>query len=149
MQLTEVKDIRTGVLLYYDNDTVSPMWHQCDAFLTPPNLRLTYFTPSGKPVTRTILVANGMDARSIASTNCAAIPPPMLDGKSPYVFEVEFANSITEKFAAISALERGGWVSSVWYVLETKLSMSMKLTNAKGIRFSRRRLALLFRPFII
>jgi len=116
VQLTQVQDIRSGVLLYYDKDPISPAWHRCDAFLAPPSLRLNYFTPSGKSVTHIVSVAGAMDARSIASTNCAVVSPPMLDDKPPLVFEVEFGKGVTEKFAAISVLERGGWVSSIWWV---------------------------------
>lgn len=115
-QLTQLQDIRSGVLLYYDNDSTSPAWHRCDAFLAPPSLRLNYFTRSGKSVTQIVSVAGAMDARSIASTNCAVVAPPLLDGKPPLVFEVEFGKGVTEKFATVSVLERGGWVSSIWWV---------------------------------
>ncbi|PVF96578.1 hypothetical protein CPB86DRAFT_786797 [Serendipita vermifera] len=107
-------ELRNGILLYYEENATNPVWHRCDAFLAPPNLHLSYFAPNGLRSTRCISVTTAIDARSIATARCATIIPPLLDGNTPYVFEIEFDTENKEVFATSSLAERGGWISTIW-----------------------------------
>ncbi|KAG8812876.1 hypothetical protein FRC17_001773 [Serendipita sp. 399] len=106
------QDIRSGIVLFYNDSTAS--WHRCNAFLAPPNLRLSYFLTSGKLVTLVVPVGTADDARSATVIPSTTTQPPLLDGNAPHVFEVQFANGTINRFAAPSVLERGGWVSAIW-----------------------------------
>ena len=61
-------------------------------------------------------VAECRDARSMPASQQALITAPVWEGCSPYVFEIEFEDGLTERFAAQSFKTRGEWVSSIWYV---------------------------------
>lgn len=103
------------MLLYCDTSTGDVLWHRCDAFLAPPNLHLSWFTPSGKPSTRILSVAECRDARSMPASQQASIAvPDWAESCSSYIFEVEFEGGTTERFAAQSFRTRGEWVSSIW-----------------------------------
>nr|KAG8837971.1 hypothetical protein FRC18_007059 [Serendipita sp. 400] len=111
------QDIRSGILLCYDELTAS--WHRCNAFLAPPNLRLDYFLASGKPITRVVPVGKADDARSATFKSSSMIQPPLLDDKTPHVFQVEFRDGTIQTLAACSVLERGGWISAIWDAIIT------------------------------
>jgi len=111
-----IQTLRSGTLLYYDTSTGGALWHRCDTLLAPPNLHLSWFTPSGLSAARVMSVAECRDVRSMPASQQALVAAPNWDGCSSYVFEVEFEGGITERFAAQSFRIRGEWVSSIRYV---------------------------------
>ena len=111
-----IQTLRSGTIFYCDTSTGEELWHRCDALLAPPNLHLSWFTPTGKSSTRIMSVAECRDARSMPASQQASITAPDWEGCSSYVFEVEFEGGTTERFAVQSFRIRGEWVSSIWYV---------------------------------
>ncbi|CAG7854961.1 SubName: Full=Uncharacterized protein {ECO:0000313/EMBL:CCA71531.1} [Serendipita indica DSM 11827] len=107
-------DVRSGILLYYDDNPRGAVWHRCNAFLSSSTLRISYFNTSGKESTRSFRMNHASDARSMTDRSSFQVGPPLLDSHIPCAFEVNFGEKGVEIFAAISALERVGWISAIW-----------------------------------
>lgn len=114
----------SGPLLYLSrlssplSSPILPVWTTCTATLHVDHILITRHTTQGNPSTQVISLSSCTDVRSLASSEIdpeeKALLPRKGDAEDLRVFEILFEGRPREKFAAISAQERAGWVSAIW-----------------------------------